>query len=100
MLIHSVYFWFKPDADPALVQRFDDGLQSLAGIPGIRSLYCGRPAATAKRPVIDDSYAWALVVTFADIAAHDHYQEHALHEQFLREFAGTWARVQVYDVAM
>jgi hypothetical protein len=98
MLIHSVYFWFKPDADPAVVARFEAGLRELTAIPDIQTAHFGRPEATPKRPVIDDSYAWALVETFADLAAHDRYQEHALHQQFLREFSGTWQKVQVYDV--
>lgn len=98
MLIHSVYFWFKPDADPALVARFEDGLQKLTAIPDIQAAHFGRPEATPKRPVIDDSYAWALIETFSDLAAHDRYQEHALHQQFLKEFSATWQKVQVYDV--
>ena len=98
MLIHSVYFWFKPDADPAVVARFEDGLRRLTAIPDIQAAHIGRPEATPKRPVIDDSYAWALVETFEDLAAHDRYQVHELHQQFLKEFSSTWQKVQVYDV--
>jgi hypothetical protein len=98
MLIHSVYFWFKADADPALVARFEAGLQRLTAIPDIQAAHFGRPETTPKRPVIDDSYSWALIETFPDLAAHDRYQAHELHQQFLEEFSGTWQRVQVYDV--
>jgi hypothetical protein len=98
MLIHSVYFWFKQDADPAVVARFEAGLRKLTTIPDIQAAHFGRPEATPKRAVLDDSYAWALVEMFADLAAHDRYQEHAIHQEFLREFSGTWAKVQVYDV--
>jgi hypothetical protein len=93
-----VYFWFKPSADPAVVVRFEDGLKSLCAIPDVQSAYYGRPDATAKRPVIDDSYAWALIATFADIAAHDSYQDHPVHHAFLGEFGATWEKVQVYDL--
>lgn len=98
MLIHSVYFWFKADADPAVVAAFESGLQRLTAIPDIATAYFGRPEAMPKRAVVDDTYAWALIETFDDVAAHDRYQEHPLHQQFLREFAASWQRVQVYDV--
>ena len=98
MLIHSVYFWFKPDADAAVVARFEDGLRRLTAIPDIQSAYFGRPEATPQRAVIDASYAWGLVEIFTDLAAHDRYQEHEIHQQFLKEFSSSWQKVQVYDV--
>lgn len=98
MLIHSVYFWFKPDADPAVVAAFESGLRRLTSIPEIQQAYFGRPEATPKRDVIDDSYAWALVEVFADLEQHDRYQEHPLHQEFLRDFAASWQTVRVYDV--
>jgi hypothetical protein len=98
MLIHSVYFWFKADADPAVVARFEEGLRRLTAIPDIQSAHFGRPETTPKRPVIDDSYDWALIEIFQDLAAHDRYQVHEIHQQFLQEFSGFWEKVQVYDV--
>ena len=98
MLVHSVYFWFKPDADPAVVAAFEAGLKRLSTIPDVVTAYFGKPETTPKRAVVDDSYAWALVEVFADLAAHDRYQEHPIHQDFLREFSGSWQRVQVYDV--
>jgi hypothetical protein len=98
MLIHSVYFWFKPDADPALVARFEAGLARLTAIPEVQTAQMGRPEATPQRSVIDATYAWALIETFADLDAHDRYQAHPIHEEFVREFGGAWQKVQVYDV--
>jgi hypothetical protein len=98
MLIHSVYFWFKPDADPAVVARFEEGLRRLTAIPDIQTAHIGRPETTPRRPVIDDSYAWALIEIFPDLAAHDRYQVHEIHQRFLQEFSGSWQKVQVYDV--
>jgi hypothetical protein len=98
MLVHSVYFWFKPDADPAVVAAFESGLRRLTTIPDVTQAYIGRPEATPPRAVVDDTYAWALVEVFADLAAHDRYQEHPIHAQFLQEFSASWQRVQVYDV--
>jgi hypothetical protein len=98
MLVHSVYFWFKPDAAPATVAAFEAGLARLTAIPEIVSAHFGKPEATPQRAVVDDSYAWALVEIFPDLAAHDRYQAHPIHQEFLREFSGSWQRVQVYDV--
>jgi hypothetical protein len=98
VLIHSVYFWFKADADPARVAEFDTGLRRLIGIEQIRHAYIGRPERTPLRPVIDASYDWALIVHFESLADHDVYQEHALHLEFLDRFSATWQQVRVYDV--
>lgn len=98
MLIHSVYFWFKQDAAPDLMAHFEEGLARLATIPEIQTAHFGKPEVTPKRPVIDDSYAWGLVATFADLGTHDLYQAHEIHQEFLREFAASWEKVQVYDV--
>ncbi|HWA75831.1 MAG TPA: Dabb family protein [Polyangiaceae bacterium] len=98
MLIHSVYFWFKPDADPARVSEFESGLRRLTGVEQIQAAYFGKPEQTPPRPVIDRSYDWALVVHFENLGDHDAYQEHPLHVEFLERFAATWERVQVYDV--
>jgi Stress responsive A/B Barrel Domain len=98
MLIHSVYFWFKPDADPQIVADFEAGLRKLATIPQIQQAHLGRPEQTPPRPVIDQSYDWGLVVHFASLADHDAYQEHAIHAEFLERFQNHWLRVQVYDL--
>jgi hypothetical protein len=98
MLIHSVYFWFKADAEPALVERFEGGLARLGTIPDVASAHFGRPESTPKRAVIDDSYSWALVETFEDLDAHDRYQAHPTHQEFVREFSDCWERVRVHDV--
>lgn len=98
MLIHSVYFWFKSDADPAVVARFEQGLRALTAISDIQTAHFGRPEATPQRAVIDDTYAWGLITIFADLAAHDRYQAHDIHEQFLKDFSSSWQKVQVYDV--
>jgi hypothetical protein len=98
MLIHSVYFWFKPEAAPELVAGFEAGLADLARIPDIETAHFGRPEATPKRAVIDASYDWALIEIFADLEAHDRYQAHPIHAEFLRRFGPIWHKVQVYDV--
>ncbi|MEO8906107.1 MAG: Dabb family protein [Polyangiaceae bacterium] len=97
VLIHSVYFWFKADAEPTRVADFEAGLRRLIGIGQVQQAYIGKPEQTPPRPVIDQSYHWALVVHFDSLADHDAYQDHPVHLAFLERFAATWERVQVYD---
>lgn len=97
MLIHSVYFWLKDDLCEAKKQAFYDGLLELSKIPTVVQLYVGKPAKTEKRPVIDDTYTYGIVVVFNDKEGHDSYQVHQIHKNFLAEFSSFWDRVLVYD---
>lgn len=97
MFIHSVYFYLarpESDDDRAALRA---GLDSLRGIPVIQNAEIGTPAPT-RRPVIDHRYDFALLLTFADQAQHDVYQEHPVHLEFVAECKHLWERVQIYDV--
>ncbi|MBI1320800.1 MAG: Dabb family protein [Candidatus Hydrogenedens sp.] len=98
MLVHSVFFWLKPELTDEQRADFRKGVESLGGIGDAAAVYVGTPAATADRPVIDTSYDVGLTVILEDVAAHDRYQEHALHLAFLENFRTYWQRVQIYDV--
>ncbi|HOL20912.1 MAG TPA: Dabb family protein [Candidatus Hydrogenedens sp.] len=97
MVVHSVYFWLKEDICEAKKQAFYEGLLELSKIPSVVKLYVGTPAQTAKRPVIDDSYTFGLVVIFSNIKGHDAYQNHEIHRNFLSEFSSFWNKVLIYD---
>jgi hypothetical protein len=99
MLVHSVYFWLKPELTAAQRAEFRRGVESLAGIKSVEKVYVGTPAKTEKRPIIDDSYSVALTVICQDVAAHDAYQVDPLHLAFVATFKTFWARVQIYDAA-
>ncbi|MEY4938622.1 MAG: hypothetical protein RIQ93_357 [Verrucomicrobiota bacterium] len=97
MLVHTVYFWLKPELTPAQVADFRKGVASLAGIKAVDKIYVGTPAATGKRPIIDDTYSLALTVLCSNLAAHDAYQVDPLHLAFVNTFKTYWARVIIYD---
>lgn len=99
MLAHSVYFWLKEDLTAEQRNAFRKGLESLQGIPCAEVVYIGTPAPTTKRPVIDDTYSFGLIVVCPDIAGHDTYQTHPLHQAFVKEFSSFWNRVAIYDFA-
>ncbi len=98
MIIHCVFFWLKDGISGDERATFLEGARSLLAIPGVAGGYVGEPAATEPRPIIDRSYDHSLVLMFDDIAAHDVYQEHPIHDAF-RELAPLWQRVQIYDTA-
>lgn len=97
MLVHTVYFWLKPELTDAQRANFRRGVESLGGIKAVEKVYVGTPARTEKRPIIDDSYSVALTVVCKDIAAHDAYQIDPIHRAFVDNFKTFWNRVQIYD---
>jgi hypothetical protein len=99
MLVHTVYFWLKPELTAAQRASFRKGVESLGGIKAVDRIYVGTPAATEKRPIIDSSYSVALTVVCKDVAAHDAYQVDPIHLAFVNTFKTFWTRVQIYDAA-
>ena len=99
MLVHTVYFWLKPELSPAQRADFRRGVESLAGIKAVEKVYVGTPAATEKRPIIDSTYSVGLTVVCKDVAAHDAYQVDPIHLAFVNTFKTFWTRVQIYDAA-
>ena len=96
MLVHAVYFWLKPGLSAEDTRRFEELSNAMAKIPGVAHLWVGKPAPT-DRPVIDRSYSYALVVAFQDMAAHNAYQEHPIHDTFREKCSMLWNKVQIYD---
>ncbi len=99
MLVHTVYFWLKPELTAQQRAEFRKGVESLGAIPAVDKVYVGTPAATTKRPIIDDSYSVALTVVVKDVAAHDAYQIDPIHLKFVETFKTFWNKVQIYDAA-
>ncbi len=100
VFLHMVYFWLANSDDAEDTRNLVGGCQTyLAGIPGVQRFDVGLPART-QRDVVDNSYDVALVVEFADSAAHDVYQDHPDHLQFIKECSHLWRRVQVYDTIL
>ena len=97
MLVHTVFFWLKPELTAEQRADFRRGVESLGTIKSVDKIYVGTPAKTEKRPIIDDSYSVALTVLCKDIAAHDAYQVDPIHLRFVEDCAHLWDKVVVYD---
>jgi hypothetical protein len=97
---HHVYFWLKDehqnDADRA---TFEQGLSDLFQIPLVAGGRWAVPAKVMPRPVIDQSWDYALAMQFHTIEEHDAYQVDADHHIFISKFKDWWKQVQVKDLA-
>ena len=97
MHLHTVFFWISEDVDNSGRRAFETGLDLLTREPHVLDRRVGKPAAT-KRPVIDSSYSYAIILRFENLAAHNAYQASDEHQIFLDTCSHMWSRVQVYDV--
>jgi hypothetical protein len=97
MLTHTVLFWLNPATPADRRAQFESDLRVLLAIPGSTRAIIGRPSSTFERPVVDHSYDYALELDFADVAAHDVYQNHPDHLAFIAKSKEIWTQVKVFD---
>ncbi len=97
MLVHSVYFYLKPDLSADDRTLFATELAKLGAITSLRGFYCGTPAAVPPRPVVDATFDFAITVLVDDVAGHDIYQADPIHQHFIATCKHLWSRVQIYD---
>jgi hypothetical protein len=97
MLIHTVLFWLRKDISSEDRKHFEHQLKTLEKIPSVNSFHLGSPAATEKRPVIDDSYDYGITVVLEDLKAHDAYQIDPIHKEFIGSCSKFWEKVKIYD---
>jgi Stress responsive A/B Barrel Domain len=99
-VVHHVFFWLKNPASAADRDRLIEGVKTLAGIPLIRELHVGVPADTEKRGVVDASWQVSELLFFEDLAAQAAYQQHSIHQDFIRNHSHLWEKVVVYDMSI
>jgi len=97
---HHVYFWLKEERQNAADRAaFETGLAGLFDIGLVAGGRWAVPAKVVQRPVIDQSWTYALSMRFATVEDHDAYQEDADHHAFIAAFKEWWAKVLVMDLA-
>ena len=97
LVIHQVFFWLKNPGSVTDRKQLAEGLQKLSAIPEIQQLYIGFPASTEKREVVDNSWDVSELMFFNDLVAQKTYQDHLLHQAFIKQYAHLWEKVIVYD---
>ena len=97
-IIHQVFFWLEnPDSmeDKAELKK---GLETLSGISEVQMLATGEPASTMEREVVVSDWDVSETMYFRSTEDQDSYQNHPLHQAFIKEYGHLWKKVVVYDI--
>ena len=97
MLGHMVYFTLKDRSAAAIENLIADCRQFLSGHPGTIFFAVGTLVGDLNRPVNQLDFDVALQLVFADRRAHDEYQTHPRHVQFIEKNKPNWDKVRVFD---
>jgi len=97
LLVHSVYFTLKEDTPERRQEMIDSSHRLLGKVPGIVALAVGPRDEDLARDVNDLDFDIALTIVFRDRAAHDLYQPHKRHQEFISANLPNVARVRVFD---
>ena len=98
-LVHHVFFWLKNPASFEDRDKLVEGVKTLSRIETIRKLHVGVLASTEKRDVVDTSWQVSELMFFDDEAGQKVYQDHPIHQAFIKNYGHLWAKVVVYDAA-
>ncbi len=97
-ITHVVVFWADEPRETNTA-RILEGAATLARIPGVMEYRHGK-AVPSPRGAVDDSFAVAISMTFADGAAMDAYRTHPIHVEFVENVMKPLAtRFVAYDFA-
>ncbi len=97
---HHVYFWLTDEKNnPADRAAFEQALAGLLEIPLVASGRWAVPADVEIRPVVDQTWDYALTMRFATLEDHNIYQDHPVHSAFIQAHKPWWAKVRVSDLA-
>ncbi|HRO70482.1 MAG TPA: Dabb family protein [Chitinophagaceae bacterium] len=97
-VVHHVFFWLKNKGSETDRNQLIEGLRTLKGIPEVKKLLVGTPAATEQRGVIDNSYDVSELMYFNNAKDQDAYQVHPIHKAFVEKYSHLWEKVVVYDM--
>jgi hypothetical protein len=97
MIGHMVYFTLKDNSDAAKKKLLRACKEYLTNHEGEIFFGVGTLAQGLNRAVNDRDWDVALHVVFKDLPAHDKYQEHPRHLQFIAENKDNWKKVRVFD---
>jgi len=95
--VHVVYFWLKDPGNMEDRKALEISLKKfMENSKHAKTKFVGTPPK-ASREVVDDSFAYNLVLTFASAEEQELYQKEEAHLVFIEESQDLWERVVVYD---
>ena len=96
-LAHMVFFELKEDSPEARQKLVSACTKYLSGHKGTVYFSAGVLADDLDRPVNVRDFHVALHLVFENTAAHNGYQTHPRHLQFIEENRDDWKSVRVFD---
>ena len=100
MISHSVFFSLKQPSEEGRAALTAACREYLTGHEGVRYFAAGPRGTEFVRGVNDQTFDVALLVVFESKAAHDLYQDHPRHEEFVAEQKANWQTVRVFDAVV
>jgi hypothetical protein len=98
-VIHHVFFWLKNPKSTEDRDKLIEGVKTLGKIESVRAIHVGVPAHTPARAVVDASYNVTELIFFDDLEGQSTYQDHPVHQAFVKNYGPLWKKVVVYDSA-
>jgi len=96
-LAHMVYFTLKDRSAAGVERQLAACRKYLTDHAGVVFLGLGTRTPDLLREVNDKEYDVGVHVIFESRVAHDQYQVHPRHVQFIEESKPHWAKVRVFD---
>jgi hypothetical protein len=94
---HLILIWQKAGTPASQTETLLQETRYLEKIPGVKSILINTPV-TSDRPVVDDSFSYAILMTFASAQDMQNYQQHPQHLQFLKDnIQGKMEKLVIYD---
>lgn len=97
MLAHNVFFTLKNSSPEGRQKLVDACHKYLSGHEGTVFYAAGTVNEELKREVNVTDFDVGLHLIFESPAAHDKYQNHPRHLQFIEENREDWSQVRVFD---
>lgn len=94
---HIVLVWLKKPGDLETRRQLIETSKSFKKIPGVIGVSTGTPLQS-ERPVVDDSFDVAVIITFESREAMQNYQTHPRHTKAVEEvLRPVTDRMVIYD---
>ncbi len=95
--LHTVFFWLENPESKEDRNAFENHLNMfIDNSKYVKSKFIGT-VAPSEREVVDSSYTYALIVSFANKEEQDKYQTEPVHLKFVEDAQHLWKKVVVYD---
>ncbi|MDQ8003999.1 MAG: Dabb family protein [Pedobacter sp.] len=96
-IVHHVFFWLKNPSSKVDRDQLVSGLKTLKKIESIKAIHIGVVASTEKREVVDNSWSVSELMFFETLEGQKIYQDHPIHQEFIKNCSHLWNKVLVYD---